>query len=284
MDASLFTVAGWLALAWGQPSEGNIMKRLFATALFVLGGLYTAPLQAQEFATPATLDGANVAGDFATTSAAKVSLVEPLDLNAGEPFSPAVVPSVPIPGFSAVATVSTSAAGSPELPSAPAPKPAPAPKYIYGGRDDYRWQLALGIIWIRFQSSIFKATAVGVQTSVSYFMNDWLGVEGSVSAVFAPEIYDKEHVKMAVYGGGPRISSRQGRWEPFIHALFGGAHEQPQTAGNTRDAFSIQGGFGVDYRLLERVSARIEGDYVRTTFFKQTQNNFQGSASIVIHF
>jgi len=46
-------------------------------------------------------------------------------------------------------------------------------------------KLALGVTWIRFRSSIFNASAVGLKTSVTYFTNEWFGIEGNVSAAFA---------------------------------------------------------------------------------------------------
>jgi hypothetical protein len=163
-------------------------------------------------------------------------------------------------------------------------EPAPKPKFLYGGRDDYRWQLALGISWIRFRSSIFNASAVGTNTAVAYYLNDWFGVEGTVATGFAPQIYNKEHVKLVFYGGGAKIAWRQKRWEPWLHGIIGGMHEQPQTAMGGRNSLGIQAGGGADYRFNPRFSGRLEADYVRSQFFSQSQNNFQLAASVVIHF
>jgi hypothetical protein len=87
-----------------------------------------------------------------------------------------------------------------------------------------------------------------------------------------------------VYGAGPKIAWRQKRWEPWLHAILGGAHEQPQTAAGGKNAFAVQAGGGVDYRYNPRVSFRLEGDYVRSSFFSQSQNNFQLAGGIVFHF
>jgi len=125
---------------------------------------------------------------------------------------------------------------------------------------------------------------VGVKTSISYFTNEWFAIEANVSADFAPQIFDREHVKTVVYGAGPKIAWRADRWEPWVHGIFGGAHEMPQTRGNSKNAFSIQAGGGVDYHINPRFSARLEGNYVRTTFFSQSQNNFELTAGVVFHF
>ena len=65
---------------------------------------------------------------------------------------------------------------------------------------------------------------------------------------------------------------------------MGGSHLQPQTAGNSRNGLSAQAGIGLDYRLHSRFSIRGETDWLYTTFFNQTQNNFQATLSVVFHF
>jgi opacity protein-like surface antigen len=163
--------------------------------------------------------------------------------------------------------------------------PAPKPKFLYSRDDIVRWEIGLGVNWIRFRSSIFNASAVGLKTSVTYNTNEWFGIEGNVSAAFAPEIFDRAHVKLLVYGAGPKIAwHRYERWDPWLHAILGGAHEQPQTAGNGKNTFALQLGGGADYNFNYRFSGRLEGNYLRTSFFGQGQNNFQLGAGVVLHF
>src|SRR5260370_11261705 len=88
---------------------------------------------------------------------------------------------------------------------------APRPKFVFGSRDDYRWQLALGVALVRFRSPFYYATAVGVNTSLTYFTNEWFAVEGSLTTAFAPTIYLSEHVKYAGYGAGPTMASRRAK-------------------------------------------------------------------------
>jgi opacity protein-like surface antigen len=250
------------------------MKRLFASALLLLGSACVA--RAQVSAPTLTIDRGNAAQDFSATSAAKATLLN--YLATADTFSPP-------------AAKPASATTAPYVPTALAmplenadPAPPPEPKFLYGGRDDYRWQLGFGATWLRFQSSVFNASAVGINTSVVYFTNDWFGVEGNITAAYAPTIFQNEHVKLALYGAGPKIAWRQKRWEPWAHAVFGGAHEQPQTAAGSRNSYSIKAGGGADYRWNPRLSFRLEGDYVRTGFFSQSQNNFQLSGGLVFHF
>ena len=239
--------------------------------LLMLGTAWGAG--AQEAVSPGQAVNRNVAADFSAAPAASLSSFLPTPAstffpapNFGEP------PAFALPAVSAMPDAS------------PAPSPTPDPRFIYGGRDDFRWQLAISADWIRFRSSIFNASAVGVNTSVTYFTNEWFGIEGNISADFAPEILDREHVKLLVYGGGPKIAWRERKWEPWLHAIVGGAHEQPQTTGNGRNAFAVKAGGGADYRFNPRLSGRLEADLVHTGFFSQSQNNFELSGGVVFHF
>jgi opacity protein-like surface antigen len=250
------------------------MKSLFVPALLLLGGSCAA--QAQLAAPSAANDERNVAPDFAATSAVMAQLVRPhSDANLGGLVSSNV-------SYSGVPARTAPLALPAEGPEPPAP--SPQPKFVYGGRDDYRWQLGLGFDLFRFQTPAFNATAFGIKSSVSYFLNEWLAAEGNLSTAFASTIYQNEHVKTFLYGGGPKIAWRQRNWEPWLHAIFGGAHEQPRTSKGGGNAFGIQAGGGADYRVNPRFSARLGIDYVHTSFFGKSQNNYEGSAGIVVHF
>jgi len=242
------------------------MKRQLSVAFLLLG---TACAAGAQDATPPDTNSAsrNVAPEF-TAAPTKTLTLLAAPVNATAP---------------AVATSSVPPTSDSEATYA-APDPAPTPKFLYGGRDDFRWQLAIGADWIRFRSSRFNASAVGLKTGVTYFTNDWFGIEGTVTTGFAPTILDNEHVKLLTYGVGPKIAWREKRWEPWAHAIFGGAHEQPQTADASRNAFDIELGGGADYRFNPRFSGRLEGDWVRTTFFSQSQNNFVLMGGVVFHF
>jgi opacity protein-like surface antigen len=250
-----------------------MMKRLLVSTFLLLGSAGVA--RAQVTAPTPSIDGGNAGQDF-SASAAKADLLGDL---AADPFS--APPAKPAKTFAApvVATALALPLANPEPAS-----PSPQPKFLYGGRDDYRWEVGLAATWLRFRSSVFNASAVGINTSVVYFTNDWFGIEGNITAAFAPTIFLNEHVKIATYGAGPKIAWRQKQWEPWLHGIFGGAHEQPQTAGSSRNSYAIKAGGGADYRWNPRISFRLEGDYVRTGFFKQSQNNFQLAGGIVFHF
>jgi opacity protein-like surface antigen len=241
------------------------MKRQLVVLSLMLGATCTA--KAQEAVLDSQPANENVAAVFTPSPARGANLFQP---DAGTALFPAA-------NFAFGPSFATPAPD-------PAPSPAPDPKFLYGGRDDFRWQLAIGFDWLRFRNSLFNASAVGVKSSVTYFLNDWFGVEGMVSGTYAPEILAGEHVKVLIYGAGPKIAWRERKWEPWAHAILGGGHEQPQTAGNSKNAFAIEVGGGADYRFNPRLSGRLEADWVRTNYFSQSQNNFELMAGVVFHF
>jgi hypothetical protein len=130
----------------------------------------------------------------------------------------------------------------------------------------------MGVEIFRFLSSRFDSTMVGTNTMVTYFTNGFFAFEGNVVTGFGSEIFQNEHPKLFGGGGGIRVGSRRARWEPWGHVLVGGAHLQPQTANASKTGLMVQTGGGVDYRVHARLSIRLEGDWVYTRFFSQSQN------------
>jgi len=168
------------------------------------------------------------------------------------------------------------------LPATPAAKP----KYVvFGDRDDYRWQLGVGLDYVRFHSVAFDSNMVGLNTTLTYFTNTWFGVEGSLITAFGGQTFNSSnHAKLFGGAGGIRIGGRRARWEPFAHALAGGAHLQPQTAYGSRTSVMALAGGGVDFRVHARLSFRGEADWLYTSYYNQTQNNVQIVGGVVLHF
>jgi Outer membrane protein beta-barrel domain len=256
------------------------MKRLLISALFLSVGV--AAVQAQE--SPAgPPQSTNVAAAFNTTSGSRVPLIRPLPQSSPLLISDALTPGLETRAPDTVETALALPMATAD-PAVPEPAPEPRPRFIYSERDDYRWQLGLGVSFERFRSSIYSASGFGTSSSLGYFLNDWLGVEGNVNTFFAGTVFNGERVKLVNYGIGPKVALRRNRWEPWIHSLFGGTHALPQTAGHSQNGVSMQFGGGTDYRLLPRLSARVEVDYVRTRLFSEWQNNGQAALGIVFHF
>jgi len=249
--------------------------RFFATALLVLGSMTMA--QAQETAPAEANETTRAALGWTAGAVPRPSSIS--FMTASDAFFPGPGKAANALEAPLVTTALAVPLGTPD-PAAPAPQP----KFLYSNSDLPRWELALSLDWVRFRSSIFNASAIGVKTSVTYFTNDWFGIEGNVSATFAPQIFDREHVKLLVYGAGPKIAWREKKWEPWAHVIVGGAHEMPQTASGGKNAFAVQLGGGADYNFNVRFSGRLEANYIHSSFFSQSQNNFELGAGLVVHF
>jgi hypothetical protein len=170
-------------------------------------------------------------------------------------------------------------------PTAPLPVPAPSPSPSFGHYEGYRFQLSESYTYFRFQSTPFNANLNGLQSSLSYFLDDWFAVEGNVVATFGTKV-GADHSKALLYTGGARLAWRGNRrpFEPWMHALVGGLRVLPQTAAGGKNSFAFQGGGGVDYRLGGRAAVRVGADYVRSQLYSQSQNNFQIAGGLVLNF
>ncbi|HEY1676467.1 MAG TPA: outer membrane beta-barrel protein [Candidatus Sulfotelmatobacter sp.] len=83
---------------------------------------------------------------------------------------------------------------------------------------------------------------------------------------------------------GPRASFSVGRFRPFAEAMFGIGHINTGSYSGSDTSFATGIGGGIDYRLLRILAWRVQGDYVRTSFFHADQNNTRISTGIVFRF
>ena len=83
---------------------------------------------------------------------------------------------------------------------------------------------------------------------------------------------------------GPRLSVPVGKFTPFAEAFVGVAHIHTggslPTPSNTSFAYAFGG--GLDYRIIRPIALRVEGDYLRTSFFSTNQNNFRLGVGVVV--
>jgi len=252
------------------------MKKLLSVGVFLFAA--SGPVLAQD-EVRAVPQYANAAMDFSRTSAASFTAASSED--AVRAF--AASPRSPDP----LASAWLEPAPSPVTLASPAYPPAaatPVPKIKDAGREN-RWQIGLGVALVRFRSSVYFATAVGLNASASYFLTDSLAIEGAVTSAFAPAVFQSfERVKYVGYGAGPRFTFRRAALQPWVHALVGGIHILPQTALGSKNGFELLVGGGADYALNPDWALRLEADYVRTQVFGQSQNSGQAVLGIVYRF
>jgi hypothetical protein len=169
--------------------------------------------------------------------------------------------------------------------SAPLPRPAPEPSpRPYYSENPNKWQLGIAFALVRFRSSLYYASAPGLNTSLTYWWKESLGIEGSVTSAFAPPVFENEHFRYLGYGVGPKFSFGHGRLEPWAHALVGGVHLVPQTAASGENGFEFTMGGGVDYVINDVISAKAGVDYLGTHMFGEWQSSLQILAGFSFRF
>jgi len=268
----------------------NVLQRfIFAAVLSMLSGLVCGVAHAQspiDFRPAAAAPAYVVVPPAALTQSfppRDASLLTPAWLDrsslssslvpAGDPgnltaYSPEVSVAEPVPSLAG-------------WPAASSPKPEPSPYYEQYPR---KWELGLAFALVRFRSSVYFASAPGLNSSLTYWWKDRLAFEGSVTSAFAPPVFANEHFRYLGYGAGPKYSFGSGRLEPWAHALVGGAHLIPQTASGGKNGFEVTMGGGIDYAINDVISAKGGLDYLGTHMFGEWQNSFQFVAGLSLRF
>jgi len=127
-------------------------------------------------------------------------------------------------------------------------------------------------------SSSFNAN--GWEISGQYKLKDWLGAVADVDGHSGSPSGVSTSIHTFLFG--PQVSWPT-RVSPFAHVLVGGAHISTGPYSNSSLSLAIGG--GIDTRLVDHIYWRvIEGDYLPTRFFSNTQNNARLSTGIVFKF
>lgn len=97
--------------------------------------------------------------------------------------------------------------------------------------------------------------------------------------------------RVSTFMFGPRFTLRGGNAEPFVHALFGGAHGkfEASAAGLSESvsgvAFAYALGGGLDIKAHDNFAIRIaQLDYIQARVAGERLNNLRYSAGVVIRF
>jgi hypothetical protein len=164
------------------------------------------------------------------------------------------------------------------------PTPEPKPRPYYYDQFPRKWELGLAFALVRFRSSIYSASAPGLNSSLAYWFKDWVAVEGAVTTAFAPPVFENEHFRYLGYGAGPKFSLGHERLQPWAHALIGGVHLIPQTATSGRNGFEVTMGGGINYTIYNVLAAKVGLDYLGTHMFSEWQSSFQVVAGFALRF
>jgi opacity protein-like surface antigen len=142
----------------------------------------------------------------------------------------------------------------------------------------------------------------GFNASVTGYLSSVFGIKGDFSFHRNEDSTDllsgsnSSESRVIYFMGGPKLKFRNSsRFEPFVHALAGGAHTRfdivstrPVTGGTVRTSFETSStdfaagvGGGIDIRLGERFSIRaIQVDYAPVFLRDRTINLLGGAGAI----
>ena len=145
-------------------------------------------------------------------------------------------------------------------------------------------------------ASLSRPNLQGWEASFEGKLLPWIGIVGDVSGHYGSQSFVEPTpagpVTINVTGHeqeylvGPRLSVPVGKFTPFAEVIVGVAHIHTggTLPGPSNTSFATAVGGGLDYRLIRPVALRVEGDYLRTTFFSSTQNNLRLSLGVVLRF
>jgi opacity protein-like surface antigen len=145
-------------------------------------------------------------------------------------------------------------------------------------------------------STVTRPNLNGWEASFEGKILPWVGIVGDVAGHYGSENLTEltpNGPQTTIVTGheqeylfGPRLSVPVGRLTPFAEAFVGVAHIHTggslPTPSNTSFAYAFGG--GLDYRIIRPIGLRVEGDYLRTSFFSTTQNNFRLGVGVVVRF
>lgn len=191
--------------------------------------------------------------------------------------------------FTMLCAACVSAQESPSVSAVPAPQSSGSDKTY--STEQFRWQLAFGYQFQKFDIGGASANQrLGTTTSITYYFHpDWAwALEGVVTTGFSRNSPAGIDYHTVLYVAGARYPiRRKGRYEPWVHALAGGAyvrHSQTGAGSPSAQGLGVIAGGGVDIPIGSRFAARGEADFVGTRTFGAFQKSIAISGGIVFYF
>jgi hypothetical protein len=170
--------------------------------------------------------------------------------------------------------------------AAPAPAAPPSSPRRMSSSIETRWQLGVGYQYFRLRAGPLSKGLNGFSTSITYYKNNWLGIEGNIVGTFG-SLTPTFKEKYAFYGGGIHLGARNlEKFQPWAHVLFGGTHlSVTQTVGpSSFNGYGVVTGGGVDLMFKPGLGVRVSGDFVSSHLSGAWQKNFQFGAGLVLNF
>jgi hypothetical protein len=162
-------------------------------------------------------------------------------------------------------------------------------------QDNPKAEVFGGYQYLHLGGSGTDVNANGWNASLTGNVNNWLGVTADFSGSYKTinVLGVNVNTKVYSYTGGPVVNLNSGgKFNPFVHALFGGAHVSGSASfeGNSGSAsdngFTMMFGGGTDVKLNKAIAYRLfQADWVYYRFSGQSEShNVRLSTGIVFRF
>jgi hypothetical protein len=150
---------------------------------------------------------------------------------------------------------------------------------------DHTGDVFIGYSYFNAEGTPDRANLHGWNASANFNANDWLGFVADFAGNYGEGQPGNVDINQHTFMFGPRISFRGNeRVTPFVHALFGAAHESASIAGvqaeDTAFAAAVGGGFDV-YGSGSIGWRVIQADYFYTRFNSNSQDNWRVGTGIL---
>jgi hypothetical protein len=142
-------------------------------------------------------------------------------------------------------------------------------------------------------SSVGRASTYGWEASIDTHLYRWFSIVGDVDTHYGKQgfqVCQTFPTSGAVcttitadfiernFLVGPRASFKAGAFRPFVEVLAGGAHVNAGDIVRSDNSWAGAVGGGTDYTFTRHFGWRLQADYLRTQFFRNTENNVQPSS------
>ncbi|MBV9074579.1 MAG: outer membrane beta-barrel protein [Acidobacteria bacterium] len=125
----------------------------------------------------------------------------------------------------------------------------------------------------------------GWDSTATFKLTPMFGISADVDGSYNSQSGVNNHIYTYMFG--PEVKMNKQKSAPFVHALFGFAHDNVSSnilgtnVSVTDNAFATALGGGYDWKASDAVSVRLfQVDYLMTRFGSATQNNIRMSFGI----
>jgi hypothetical protein len=148
-------------------------------------------------------------------------------------------------------------------------------------------QIFGGYQYLHLGGSGTDVNANGWNASLTGNFNKYFGVAADFSGAY--KTISGVDAKVYSYTGGPVFHfNSEGTVDPFVHALFGGAHASASISGvgsGSENGFTMMYGGGADIKISRMWALRGQGDWVYYRFSGVSEShNVRLSVGVVLRF